>query len=148
MASPDIVSRFLDACFDAGIKRPEAFIISKMPQVYGWLKGAFPRGILPTDIDGEVEIQGHFLRFEFKHETALRNARIPKGQYQSLKSLINTGRFTVLLIGTNDKGEPTCSETWYHNKIVSPLSDCNRQDVFSFCSRWAEWAQSTQHQPN
>lgn len=137
----DRVMRFLDACFDAGIKRPEAFILSKMPQVYGWLKGAFPRGILPTDIDGEVEISGNFLRMEFKHESAMRNGRIPKGQYNALKSLIVTGKFTVLLIGTNDGGEPTCFEAWHHNGKITKLQDGDGKKVFDFCQRWADWAE-------
>jgi len=136
----DIVMRFLDACFDAGIKRPEAFILSKMPQVYGWLKGAFPRGILPTDIDGEVEINGHFLRMEFKHESALRNGRIPRGQMMALKALIKTKVFTVILVGTNDGGEPTCMESWYANGAISKLQDTGQSGVFEFCERWAEYA--------
>ena len=136
----DRVMRFLDACFDAGIKRPEAFILSKMPQVYGWLKGAFPRGILPTDIDGEVEINGHFLRMEFKHESAMRNGRIPKGQHAALKSLIFTKKFTVLLVGTDDGGNPTCYEAWHHNGTITPLMDATSNDVREFCSRWATFA--------
>jgi hypothetical protein len=139
----DRIMRFLDACFDAGIKRPEAFILSKMPQVYGWLKGSFPRGILPTDIDGEVEINGHFLRMEFKHESAMRNGRIPKGQHTALKSLIKTGRFSVLLIGTNDGGEPTCFEVWHHNGKITALKDCTSADIYDLCSRWASFAEST-----
>jgi len=137
----DRVLKFLDACYDAGIKRPEAFIMSKMPQVYGWLKGAFPRGILPTDIDGEVEISGHFLRMEFKHESAMRNGRIPRGQHAALKSLINTGRFTVLLVGTNDGGDTTCFEVWHHNGKITPLKDADKSGVYDFCSRWAEWVE-------
>jgi hypothetical protein len=137
----DRIMKFLDACFDAGIKRPEAFILSKMPQVYGWLKGAFPRGILPTDIDGEVEINGHFLRMEFKHESAMRNGRIPKGQHSALKSLIFTRKFTILLVGTDDGGNPTCYEVWHHNGTITPLVDATAIDIREFCSRWAGFAQ-------
>jgi hypothetical protein len=133
--------RFLDSCYDAGIKRPEAFILSKMPQVYGWLKGAFPRGILPTDIDGEVEIKGSFLRMEFKHESAMRNGRIPRGQHAALKSLIATGKFTVLLVGTNDGGTPTCYEIWHHNGTITPLKDADAATIYDVCSRWAAFAE-------
>lgn len=136
----DPVDRFINACFDAGIKRPEAFLMSKMPQVYNWLKGAFPRGILPTDIDGEVEINGHFLRLEFKHDTALRNGRIPKGQHSALKALIGTGKFTVLLVGTNDKGEPTCFELWCAGGKVTKLKECDSRKVYEVCERWAKHA--------
>jgi hypothetical protein len=139
----DRIMKFLDACYDAGIKRPEAFILSKMPQVYGWLKGAFPRGILPTDIDGEVEINGHFLRMEFKHESAMRNGRIPKGQHAALKSLVNTKKFTVLLIGTNDGGEPTCYEVWHHNGSITKLMDGDVAQVFDLCRRWSKYAEQS-----
>ncbi len=138
----DRVIRFLDACYDAGIKNPESFILSKMPQVYSWLIGAFPRKILPTDIDGEVEICGQFLRFEFKHENALRDGRIPKGQLMALKALIQTRVFTVLLIGNNDRGETACFEAWYNNGNKSPLKDANRQDIYDFCERWSAWAEA------
>jgi hypothetical protein len=140
----DRVMKFLDACYDAGIKRPEAFILSKMPQVYGWLKGAFPRGILPTDIDGEVEINGHFLRMEFKHESAMRNGRIPRGQHAALKALINTGRFTVLLVGTDDGGSPVCFEVWHHNGSITTLKEGGAKAIFDLCARWANFAENTQ----
>lgn len=135
--SEDRVVKFLDACYDAGIKRPDLFLISKMPQVYNWLKGCFPRGILPTDIDGEVEINGHFLRFEFKHENALRNGTIPRGQHSALSALVKAGKFTVLLIGTNDMGDPTCIEIWHHNGVKTKLRDCNRDYVQGLCRRWS-----------
>lgn len=138
--SDDRVIRFLDACFDAGIKNPESFIQSKMPQVYSYLKGAFPRGILPTDIDGEVEIQGRFLRFEFKHENALRNGRIPKGQLTALNNLILTRRFTILLIGTNDMGDPTCFEVWKSTGTKEPLKEIQKRDLYEFCKQWSQWA--------
>ena len=135
----DNVQKFLDACYNSGIKRPELFIISKMPQLFGWLKGAFPRGILPTDVDGEVEIQGHFLRMEFKHEDALRSGRIPKGQHMAMRRLINTGKFTVMIIGTDDKGKPTCYELWAKQKTI-PLVDCDESALFARCKSWAKWA--------
>lgn len=138
--SDDRVIKFLDACFAAGIKRPDAFLLSKMPQVYNWLKGCFPRGILPTDIDGEVEINGHFLRFEFKHENALRTGAIPKGQHSALCALVKAGLFTVLLIGVNDMGEPTCCEIWHHNGVKTPLRECNKDFIRSVCVRWSEMA--------
>lgn len=135
------IEQFLDECYAAGIKRPDLFMIAKMPQLFGWLKGAFPRGILPTDIDGEVEINGWFLRMEFKHEGALRRGRIPKGQKMALSRLIDTGRFTVLLIGTNDRSEPVCFESWHRLGKVCPLKDCCAADVYEFCKQWAAFAE-------
>lgn len=138
----DRVIRFLDECYAAGIKRPEQFILAKMPQVYSWLKGAFPRGILPTDIDGEVEINGHFLRFEFKHENAIRSGAIPKGQMMALSALITTGRFTVLLVGVSELGIPSCYEVWFHNGAKRALQDCKPEDLRELCAKWAKYAES------
>lgn len=123
------------------------FLLSKMPQVYNWLRGAFPRGILPTDIDGEVEINGHFLRFEFKHENALRNGVIPKGQHAALSALVKAGFFTVLLIGVNDMGEPTCCEIWHHTGAQVPLKDCDKEYIRNVCRRWSQDAEKTSMNP-
>jgi hypothetical protein len=141
--SEDRVIKFIDACFDAGIKRPDLFILSKMPQVYNWLKGSFPRGILPTDIDGEVEINGRFLRFEFKHEKALRNGAIPRGQYRAMRSLVETKYFTILLIGVNDMGDPTCCELWLANGKVEKLKDCYKLHIYKLCSQWSRYAETS-----
>lgn len=137
--SDDIIIRFLDACYDAGIKSPERFILSKMPQVYGWLKGAFPRGILPTDVDGEVELNGYFLRLEFKHDDALRNGRVPRGQMMCFQRLAKTGYFTIMLIGVNQFGEPSCFEMWHRDKI-SKLEETTSHLLRARCAAWAKWA--------
>lgn len=142
--SEDRIIKFLDACYDAGIKSPDAFLISKMPQVYNYLKGCFPRGILPTDIDGEVEINGHFLRLEFKHETALRNGRVPNGQMKALRGLIDTKRFTVMLIGTDDKSQPTCAQIWYEDGKIISKENCDVEWFRSKCSGWSKYAEAFQ----
>lgn len=139
---PDNIIRFLNACFDAGIKRPEAFLISKMVQTYNWLRGCFPRGILPTDIDGFIEISGHFLFLEFKHESALRNGAVPKGQSMAFRGLVEIGRgkIAVALIGTDDDGEPTCIEVWHPGRPYQ-LRDCDKEGVKEFCRRWSAWVE-------
>jgi len=138
----DLVAKFVDDCYDAGMKDPVAFLISKMPKVFNWLKGAFPRRILPTDVDGEVELNGHFLRLEFKSETALREGRIPKGQHRAFQGLLKTERFTVFLIGTNQMGDPTCLEIWRPNGDVRKLEDASKDVIFKTCEAWAKYAQS------
>lgn len=129
---------FIDGCYKAGIKDPLSFLISKRPQVYDWLRDVFPRGILPTDIDGEVEINGHFLRLEFKHESALRNGLVPKGQLRAFHRLQETGRFTVALIGHNDINEPTCFEAYHENGARAELKDCNKLILRSWFRKWVE----------
>lgn len=138
----DRVCEFLDACWNAGIKNPTAFLISKRPQVYDWLKGVFPRGIVPTDIDGEVEINGHFLRLEFKDESALRNGAVAKGQLIALKRLTNTKFFTVFMIGTDIQGEPTCAQIFMPGGDIRPLEETTKADLVTKFKKWAEWAES------
>ena len=141
------IARFLDECRAAGIRNPVDFITAKMPQTYGYLKGAFPRGILPTDVDGEVELGGVFLRLEFKHESALRCGSIPKGQAVAFNRLLqlclpgsNKGAFTVFWVGTNDRGEHTCIEIWTKKKKI-PLTELDVRDgLYQKCDLWATWA--------
>lgn len=132
----DIVHDFLDKCYDSGIKDPVRFLIDKMPRLYGFLKGAFPRGILPTDIDGEVEINGYFLRIEFKHENALREGRIPKGQLKCFDSLRKTGLFTVFLAGHNSAGLITCLNIYTKTKFLS-IDPCDNDRFKLACTNWA-----------
>lgn len=138
--SEDKVCEFLDACWNAGIKDPVAYLLSKRPQVYDWLKGAFPRGILPTDIDGEVEVGGQFLRLEFKHETALRNGHMPKGQIMALRKLSSTGLFTVMIIGIGVTAEPTCVIAYKCNGEITGVEDADRTSIRERCRLWSEWA--------
>ena len=137
----DIVARFIDRCYESGIKDPIRFLLDKMPRVYGYLKGAFPRGILPTDIDGEVEINGQFLRLEFKHHEALRGGRVPKGQIRCFESLLDTGRFTVFLIGHDQAGAAELVHVWGSRgrKVFDP---CDNSKLYQLCSQWAHMAES------
>jgi len=142
------VEQFYDDCFAAGLKDPLRFLLSKMPQTYGYLKGAFPRGILPTDVDGEVELNGFFLRFEFKHQDALRDGRVPKGQKRYLERLVVDKDFTVLLVGTNELGEPTLVDIWFRTKAGLLKIDRReftdgRAELHQLCSRWASSKSST-----
>lgn len=138
-----IVHKFLDDCYRSGIKDPVRFLTDKMPRVYGFLRGAFPRGILPTDIDGEVEINGFFLRLEFKHEKCLRDGRIPRGQAMCFKSLIKTKKFTIFYVGHNSMGEVTCLQVW-HKDGVFTIDPCSTQRFYDACANWANKAEKNQ----
>lgn len=62
----------------------------------------FHRGIMPTDIDGYMEIDDRiFVFIELKH----RNARMPAGQRLALERLVDAiaaPRRAILLIGRHD----------------------------------------------
>ncbi len=80
------VQAFVDALWDWGI-----------------LEGCFgTTGIAPTDVDGLVERNGHFLLLEAKGP----GVPLKRGQSRTLEALIATGCFTVLVVwGTPGKPE-------------------------------------------
>jgi len=112
----EAVSGFLNDCMAVGIRDPLKFIQSKQLKVYSYLKGAFPRGILPTDADGEIELNGEFLRLEHKYDYAIRNMspenRALSGQTRSLYALVAGKGFTVVFVGENDQRHVTCVRVW------------------------------------
>jgi len=140
----EAVSGFLNDCMAVGIRDPLKFIQSKQLKVYSYLKGAFPRGILPTDADGEIELNGEFLRLEHKYDYAIRNMsadnRAHSGQTRGLHSLVAKKGFTVVFVGENDQRHVTCvrvwkpengdvKETWY------PEGD--EETLRTVCGAWA-----------
>jgi hypothetical protein len=137
----DRIADFLDACFRAGLKDPVRFLESKRVMVFDWLKGCFPRNILPTDIDGEVELNGRFLRLEFKDEHAMRGCWSKSSQRLALERLANTGAFTVFIVGVDQAGEPKCIEIFKSNGKHSGRIETSKEDMRSRCKAWADWAQ-------
>ena len=137
------VARFLDRCYESGIKDPVRFMVDKFPRLYGELRGAFPRGILPTDVDGEVELSGQFLRFEFKHEDALRNGYVPKGQLRCIQALVATGKFTVFVVGHDQTGAPTLCHIYSKRyptnpKLIDPFDNTQLRQL---CATWSDLVQ-------
>lgn len=137
---------FLDRCYDAGIRDPAAWLQSRGMGAFGWLKGAFPRGILPTDCDGEVEVRGQFLRLEFKHTHKVRLGGIPKGQLYLFNALLKTGVFTIFIAGHDERAQVECCRVMrlVDDEIVSELRDPMTTDEFHrMCGRWAESVDSS-----
>jgi hypothetical protein len=138
----DRISNFLDGCHGAGIKDPIAFMLDKRIRVFDWLRGAFPRGVIPTDIDAEVELNRRFLRLEFKHEDALRSGRVSKGQRNLLIRLAQTGLFTVFVVGEDNIGRPTCLEVIKSNGTICKLEETSYEDMRERCSKWGQYVES------
>lgn len=134
----DKICDFLDSCARAGIKDPVRYLESKRVMVFDWLVGCFPRKILPTDVDGEVEINGHFLRLEFKDQSALREGRMSKGQSFLFSKLAKTGLFTVFVIGVDESGMPTCAHVYGSDGKLSKLIEVNRDIIRHWCSVWSQ----------
>jgi len=136
----ETIQNYLDLCHDAGIRRPDLYLASITGKLWGWLKGSFPRGILPMDVDGEVEINGFFLRLEKKQESSIKNKIMPTGQKRCIESLLNTGKFTVLLIGEDSNERAVCYQIWKSKEEKGEIVDCSQEDIRDVCRAWASWA--------
>ena len=124
---------FLQRCREAGIRNPDKYLASKVPTVYSYLLGAFPRGILPTDVDGEVELNGRYLRLEFKEEGLVRLSKYPAGQKKG---------FTLFLVGHDQAGKIKVLR-WVKPGYVSAyetgvINPCNEERLAQACKRWAD----------
>lgn len=64
--------------------------------VFEWdfLKGCFPRGIMPMDFDAVVEINGQFLVFE----TKAPSRTVDTGQRLTFQALLKIPNFTVFML--------------------------------------------------
>lgn len=134
-----IMMGFLNDCKNVEIRNPAILLSEKRPQLWGDLKGAFPRGILPTDIDGEVEISGRFLRLEVKHEKTLRAEPKMTGQYRALSALVESKLHSVLWIGQNYDRVWTCYKIWHGDK-KGELHEATMETIRQRCEKWANWA--------
>lgn len=101
---------------------------------WGFLDGAAPRGCLPTDIDGALEIGGRFLIIEAKPPRGSMSG----GQrrfYQALNAAPNMN--VVLMYG--DPKSQTVTEyqvMGHHDRPVSTTTE----DFYEFVSDWSSWA--------
>tara|TARA_R100000808_G_C2063057_1_gene93656 strand:+ start:149 stop:610 length:462 start_codon:yes stop_codon:yes gene_type:complete len=133
---------FIQRCREAGIRNPDKYLASKVPTVYSYLRGAFPRGILPTDIDGEVELDGRYLRLEFKEEGLVRLSKYPEGQKKAFLRLVKQKQFTLFLIGHDHGGrvkvmrwvKPGASNS-FTTGIINP---CNEERLAQACRNWVK----------
>ena len=133
---------FLQRCKQAGIRNPDKYLASKVPTVYSYLLGAFPRGILPTDVDGEVELDGRYLRLEFKEEGLVRLSKYPAGQKKAFLRLVKEKGFTLFLVGHDQAGKIKVLR-WVKPGYVSAyetgvIDPCNEERLAQACKRWAE----------
>lgn len=82
--------------------------------------GLLPRGIRFTDVDGEIEIGGRFLRVEWKKPGAL----VPDGQLRALRAAANTGAVTVVIVwGETNPMRPT------HWRLVDGEADSGKHEI-------------------
>lgn len=87
---------------------------------WGIFNGRLPRGIRFTDVDGEVEIGGRFLRIEWKRP----NAMLPIGQVRAFQAAAETGYFTIVVVW--GETNPMRPEYW---RLFDDVADSGRNPV-------------------
>lgn len=97
---------------------------------WDWLLGAFPRGIVPTDIDGLVEINDHLLFLEEKGAGVVS----PLGQRLALKALATRARTSVVHWRP---GERTELEVLMFDPDPSGWEPATRAELRAWCASWA-----------
>lgn len=131
---------------ELNIRNPNAFQLAtpaNFDGVFDWdfLCSAFPGKIEPTDIDANVEINGHVLRFE----TKTPGYEIPLGQRRFIcADLVKYGRHVTWLLLTGKQSRDLKSATMLLNEkrtlrafvAHDPISD----RVYSLCKAWADYA--------
>lgn len=101
----------------------------------------FPRtGIRISDIDGMVEIGGHFLFLEWKPA----RVPVPEGQLNALARLSVLPRVTVLILWGTDTLHP---EQWQviHQGELHPAHPVDHDTLHAFIAAWATTADAEAH---
>lgn len=119
-------------------------LVSKNVQIdFGSVKGTLPYNIVPSDIDGLIEINGFFLLIETKFD----KAPLSTGQRRMLQALSHLEQFTVVVVSI-DKQPTTvpgmysfAPNAWYfiRNGVMGQWSDC---DLVKFNRLIQQWYQA------
>lgn len=104
-----------------------------MESIWDWkiLEGCFSGKIAPTDIDGMVEKNGHFLVIETKRP----NVEIPLGQLYTFQAMQKLGCFTVIIVwGHKDK--PEAMQVLTENGDTSKIKQIDLDGLRRYVERW------------
>lgn len=106
---------------------------------WDYLMSAFPRGIMPTDVDGMAEVNGHFLFIEQKRE----GASVPRGQMRALKNLsLLSVKITVLLLKEAEDGSGALKVSAIKFGVQRPWEPMSKEQLREKVRAWAVRADS------
>lgn len=108
--------------------------IDRLPD-WGDIIAQFPRGIIPTDVDGMVEIGGRFLFLEEKGA----GASMSGGQQKALRRLSQLPGVTVMVFRPGRYGELDVLEL--NNRGATGFQPCDRTAFLSRINAWASRAE-------
>jgi len=127
----DTKQQLLDSLPDTVYNKP--LFIKNLPANFDgpfdwlWMKGCFGDTIMPMDIDGMVERNGHFFAFETKGVGCM----VPPPQQWTINALIKTRFFTVMVIWGDNAEDWT---VYYHNGMSR--SGNGKEDAKEILSSW------------
>ncbi len=101
---------------------------------WSWVEGIFPRGIMPTDVDGMIELHGHFFIFETK---GTEFTMVPRGQLYLIEALLRTGYFTVMIVWGDEV------EKWTMYTSKGNISGEGKNTAIHQLARWRDYVLST-----
>lgn len=102
-----------------------------------WLKGCLPRGIMPSDIDAMVEVNGHFLFIEYKGP----GGTLRDGQRLALKRLSGQKNVTVMVIRERSHGDLFDHMIWHVDENDRKWREHTRNQVAESIREWARKAE-------
>lgn len=107
-----------------------------LDNIWDWREYAncFPRNIYPTDIDGMIEINNHFLFVE----TKLPHAPMPTGQRIALERLSQLPRVVVLIV-YGKRNRPEQMQMIYNGKY-GKLQPCTPDILAQRFRAFVAWA--------
>lgn len=107
---------------------------------WGILRGCFGGSISPSDIDGMVERNGHFLYLEAKG----RGVPIKYGQELAIKNRVRDGLSTFVVVW-GDPGTPEGIRVYYPAPCarVDDHARGNLGTLRGLCERWYRYANDT-----
>lgn len=106
---------------------------------WAFLNDCWAGRIRPTDVDGMVERNGHFLVLEAKP----RGARINEGQSYTFTALARQPNTTILILyGDVNQPEEMSALGAFETRARQP---CTVASVQSFCRRWFVHAENGHH---
>jgi hypothetical protein len=105
---------------------------------FGSFNGCFgDTRITLSDLDGITERRGKFLVFEGKS----KNVPIPKGQEILFRSMVDTGKFTVV-IAWGEPNNPTKLQVMTHKGVII-IEPADMDKLRNVVSRWFIWANNS-----
>lgn len=103
---------------------------------WGILKGCFPRGIEPSDVDGIVEIDGSVLMLEWKPAPGA----LTKGQRIMFEKITGTCPNVRVLVIYGPKNSPTQIQLFQHGRSRFK-QQANVDFLRWYCEEWGALAQ-------